>query len=176
MKTTYYYPPKSSFNSMNKDYQYIIKKILSNENLKKLLYYPVKECLSMPALTQDQTYSLINDGVIRIVPKINVDEKIPIYIVISFNNFYTNPGNPEYRDCTLSFDIICHFDTWNLGDFKLRPYCIAGELDGMFNDTTNIGMGKLYFLGADYTIMESDIAALSLNYRLIHGEVEDRND
>ena len=43
----------------------------------------------------------------------------------------------------------------------------------MFNDTTLIGMGKLYFTGADYTIMDSNVAALSLRYRLIHGEVED---
>lgn len=175
MKSVHYYPPKSSFNSMNKDYQVIIQKILSNDNLKKMLYYPVKECMSMPALTQEQTYSLIENGNIRIVPKITVEDDLPIYIVVTFNNFYTNVSNPEYRDCTLSFDIICHFDTWNLGDFKLRPYSIAGELDGMFNDTNLIGMGKLYFVGADYTIMDSNIAALSLRYRLIHGETEDKN-
>ena len=173
MKSVHYYPPKSSFHSMNKDYQVIIKKILDNDNLKKLLYYPIPQCMSMPALTQEQTYSLISDNIIRIVPKIIIDKDVPIYLVITFNNFFTNNSNPEYRDCSLNFDIICDFDTWNLGDFKLRPYSIAGELDGMFNDTTLIGMGKLYFTGADYTIMDSNVAALSLRYRLIHGETED---
>ena len=30
-----------------------------------------------------------------------------------------------------------------------------------------------FFAGADYTIMDSNVAALSLRYRLIHGETED---
>lgn len=172
MKQVHYFPPKSSFFSMEKDLQKIVNKMLSNDTLKKLLYYPVKQCLSMGNLSQEETYSLINNQ-IRIIPRITIEEDLPIYIVITFNNFTENIENSEYRDSTLCFDIFCHFDTWNLGDFQLRPYRIAGELDGMFNETNLMGIGQLNFIGADYTLLDNENAVLSLRYRVIHGEKED---
>jgi len=57
--------------------------------------------------------------------------------------------NPAYRDNIISFDIVCHFDQWNLGNFALRPYKIAAEIDSMFNNKRLTGIGKIEFLGAN---------------------------
>jgi hypothetical protein len=50
---------------------------------------------------------------IKIVPKLYVDGSVLNYIIISFDNF-TQSRNPEFRDSIIEFDIICHFDQWQL--------------------------------------------------------------
>ena len=169
MKIQSYKFPKSSFLSMEKDSTLIINKILGNQNIKKMLYYPVRECLSMPNLNQEQTYSLIENN-ISFIPKIKISDDLRSYLFISFDNFITNETNPEFRDNTIIFDIICHTDLWNLGDFKLRPYKIAGELDSMLNNTHLTGIGELNFMGASVLRINEDFAGLTLMYSAIHGE------
>mgnify|MGYP000219954404 FL=1 len=47
---------------------------------------------------------------IRNLPKLYIDKDVLNYIVISFDNFAPNGDNPEYRDNTIEFDIICHYN------------------------------------------------------------------
>lgn len=169
MKIQKYKFPESSFLSMEKDTAIIISEILKNENLKKLLFYPDKSCLKLPNLTQEQTLSLINKQ-IKLAPKIEIDKEILSYIIITYNNFSENFTNPQFRNNIIDFDIFCHFDQWDLGDFKLRPYKIAGEIDSMFNKRHLTGIGTLQFIGANQLILNNEFAGLSLSYLAIHGE------
>ena len=41
----------------------------------------------------------------------------------------------------VNFDIICHTDYWNLGDYRLRPLKIAGYIDGILNKSKLTGIG-----------------------------------
>jgi len=69
---------------------------------------------------------------IKNIPKLYIDKSVLNYIIISFDNFIES-GNPEFRDNIIEFDIICHFDQWQLKDYNLRPYRIAAEIDSMLN-------------------------------------------
>ena len=143
--------------------------VLKNNNLKKLLHYTSRDCLNKPNLTEDQTLELFGKN-IKLVPKLYVDGSVLNYIVISFDNFITNQENPEFRNNLIEFDIICHFDQWQLNDFQLRPYRIAAELDSMFNGKHLTGIGELEFLGANQIILTDEYAGLCLLYQAIHGE------
>ena len=166
-KETYTYP-HSSFLSIEKDMNIIINKMFENDRLKKLLYYNTKDCLNKPKLTEEQTLSLINKQ-IKMVPKLYVDKSVLNYIIISFDNF-TQSANPEFRDNIIEFDIICHFDQWQMNDFKLRPYRIAAEIDMLFNNQKMTGIGELQFLGANQVVLTDEFAGLCLMYQAIHGE------
>ena len=166
-KETYTYP-HSSFLSIEKDMNIIITKMFENDRLKKLLYYNTKDCLNKPKLTEEQTLSLINKQ-IKMVPKLYVDKSVLNYIIISFDNF-TQSANPEFRDNIIEFDIICHFDQWQMNDFKLRPYRIAAEIDMLFNNQKMTGIGELQFLGANQIILTDEFAGLCLMYQAVHGE------
>ena len=166
-KETYTYP-HSSFLSIEKDMNIIINKMFENDRLKKLLYYNTKDCLNKPRLTEEQTLSLINKQ-IKMVPKLYVDKSVLNYIIISFDNF-TQSANPEFRDNIIEFDIICHFDQWQMNDFKLRPYRIAAEIDMLFNNQKMTGIGELQFLGANQVILTDEFAGLCLMYQAVHGE------
>jgi len=46
---------------------------------------------------------------IKLVPKLYVDTPVLNYIIIKFDNFMPS-DNPEFRNNTIMFDILCHYD------------------------------------------------------------------
>ena len=169
MKIETYTYPKSSFLSLEKDMEIITTAMMKNERLKKLLYYTTKDCLDKPQLTQEQNIELFGKN-IKLIPKLYVDGSVYNYIIINFDNFSRNVTNPEFRDNIITFDIICHFDQWQLKDFQLRPYRIAAELDSIFDKQHLSGIGELEFLGANQIPINDEYAGLCLAYTAIHGE------
>ena len=172
MRLEGYHIPQSSFLSMEKDTGIIINEILKNNRLKKLLYYTTSDAMEKPNLTEDESLSLLGTN-IKIVPKLYVDGSVLNYILINFDNF-TPSENPEFRDNTIQFDIICHFDQWNLRDYALRPYKIAGEIDSMFNLKKLTGIGYLEFMGATQIVLTDEFAGLCLMYRTVHGGEDEK--
>lgn len=172
MRIDGYHIPKSSFLSMEKDTGIIINEILKNNRLKKLLYYTTSDAMEKPNLTEDESLSLLGTN-IKIVPKLYVDGSVLNYVLINFDNFIPSE-NPEFRDNTIEFDIICHFDQWNLRDYALRPYKIAGEIDSMFNLKKLTGIGYLEFMGATQIVLTDEFAGLCLMYRTVHGGEDEK--
>jgi hypothetical protein len=176
-----YREPRSSFMSVEKDLTIITDQMLKDKRLTKLLYYTGREVLSTkpefkklyPDLTEQQLVELLGKN-IKIVPKLYVDGSVLTYIIISFDNFVTNAENPQFRDNIVTFDIICHFDQWQLEDFQLRPYRIAAEIDTLFNNQKLTGIGTFQFLGCNQIILNDEFAGLTLMYSAIHGG-EDKN-
>lgn len=171
MKNIKYNYPKSSFLNVEKDLGIILDKIFQNDRLLKLLYYGNhKDALKKEKLKEEQKYSLIGNQ-IKIVPKVTIDRDMLVYMVISFGDFVPNDTNPEFRNNTIQFDIVCHFDQWLLEDMQLRPYKIAAELDTIFNEARLTGIGTLKFIGGIPTaISGEEYAGFSLLYAAIHGE------
>ena len=172
MRIDGYHIPKSSFLSMEKDTGIIVNEILKNNRLKKLLYYTSSDAMEKPNLTEDESLSLLGTN-IKIVPKLYVDGSVLNYVLINFDNFIPSE-NPEFRDNTIQFDIICHFDQWNLKDYALRPYKIAGEIDSMFNLKKLTGIGYLEFMGATQIVLTDEFAGLCLMYRTVHGGEDEK--
>lgn len=107
MKIVNYEQPKSSFLSIDKDMNQITNRILDNDRLCKMLYYSSPDALRREPLTLEQKQSMFGKN-IKIVPKLTVDNEVLQYLVIGFSNFITNPTNPQFRDHTIEFDIVCH--------------------------------------------------------------------
>ena len=159
----------SSFLSLEKDTSLIVQKILEDNELKKLLYYNTKDCLDKPDLTQEESYSLIGKQ-IKIVPKAEINPEGYSYIVIGFDCFVPNGNNPQFRDNYITFDILCPFDHWDLGDFQLRPYKIAGRLDARLNNQKLTGIGVLNFISANNLVINDELGCITLTYAAIHGK------
>ena len=164
--------PKSSFLSTDKDLALIVNKLLNNQRLCKMLYYTQKDCLDAPDLTMEQKLTMINKQ-IKIVPKIDIDKDCPNYIIVTLDNFSPNVNNPEFRDCTINFDILCHPDHWNLGNFQLRPHKLAGEIDAMLNNQKLTGIGEVHLMAGNNLVLNDNLMGMSLIYQTIHG-VEDQ--
>ena len=189
-------PIYSSFLSCDKDTETIIKTLFVDSKpysdiLKRLLVVNKPDCLD----TENTDYqklidskslgTLIEEGYIRLNPKIarTEFEDIRSFILITFDNFTPNRSNPEFRDCTVNFDIICYMDEWCLDDYKVRPLAIVGYIDGILNSLTdknkltvrstgnNIkmsGYGTYKFLGCNLAVLNEDISMYTLSYRAEH--------
>ena len=114
----------SSFLAAEKDVRRILTKLffenqVYNRQLLRLLVIPTRDCLSnqtkqeyIDKIRETSLQTLIEEGYIKLAPKIAMPEheKVKSYIIISFDNFTPNGENPQFRDCTIHFDIICHTD------------------------------------------------------------------
>ena len=171
--------PKSSFLSIEKDTNLIISKMLQNERLKRMLYYTTPDCIKNATgkcsnLTEEESVELIGKQ-IRTLPRLALDGDVLNYIILTFDNFVSNPKNPYFRDNIIEFDIICHYDQWQIADGQLRPYRIAAEIDSMFDNQHLSGIGTLTFLGAKHMPVNDEFAGLSLMYLAIHGDEDKKH-
>lgn len=172
----------SSFLSCEKDIEEILKKLFItshpySEELKRLLVINTKDCLEndgetvLKTLNQMTLPQLRKQGYIKLEPKIKIKEheEVKTYIIISCDNFVPNATNPYYRDCTVTFDIICHTDYWDLGNYRLRPLKIAGYIDGILNNARLSGIGTFQFLGCSQLILDENLSGYTLMFQAIHG-------
>ena len=173
---------QSSFLSCEKDTEAIIQKLFVesrpySDMLKRLLLINTKDCL------YDMTNQKYNDtiqhtsvqdlrekGYIRFEPKILMgeNEEVKTYIRISYDHF-TPSKNPQFRDCIVEIDIICHPEYWDLGNYRMRPIKIAGYIDGILNNNKLSGIGTLQFAGMNEIILDENLAGYCLMYLATHG-------
>ena len=172
----------SSFLSCEKDIEEILKKLFitsqpySNQ-LKRLLVINTKDCLENNGevvekkLKEMSLAKLRQEGYIKLEPKVKFGEheEVKAYVIISCDNFTLNQSNPYYRDCTVTFDIICHTDYWDLGNYRIRPLKIAGYIDGILNNTKLSGIGIFNFMGCSEIIFNEILSGYTLTYRAVHG-------
>lgn len=174
-------PIKSTFYSCEKDAEEIIKKLfVSNpyygNELKRLLMINTKDCLDnnnynyQKIIENTSIKELMEEKYITLVPKLKMKEheEVKSYIILTFDNFSLT-SNPEFKDCVISFDIICHTDYWELEDYKLRPLKIAGIIDGILDKTKLSGIGELQFLSLNQLILSEDLSGYTLMFSAVHG-------
>lgn len=173
----------SSFLSCEKDLESILRKLFvesqpySNQ-LKKLLVINTKDCLDNKTsqvynnTIKDMSLAKLREqGYIKFEPKIKMPEHedIKSYLVISFDNFRTNINNPQFRDCNVYIDVLCHTDYWDLGGFRLRPLKICGYIDGILNNARLSGIGTFQFSGCNELVLDETLSGYTLSYAAIHG-------
>lgn len=155
----------SSFASVESTLSKVVERLMKNDRLKRLLYYTDRHALGLPKLNQEQSYSLLNNQ-IRIVPKLTIDHDAKPYIIISLDNFVPFENQTTFRSFQLTFDVIVPFEFWQLDNFKLRPYAIAGEIDAMINNDFIFGSQVADFMGAKQLILNEALGGLSLYYNV----------
>lgn len=170
--------PKSSFLGFKKDTSIIMRKILANQNVLRLIYHNSEDCLTDPAcqVGDEEITEMLRTKQISNVPKIWIDKEKKNYLRITFDSFTPNAENPFYRDHTVEVKIVCPFDTWDLGDFDLRPYRIAGEIDAMLDGKKFSGIGVLNFINADQDIYDDYYGGLTLRYLARRGNEDKHED
>lgn len=182
----------SSFLSCEKDTETILKKLFiedrkHSEELIRLLTINTEDCLDnkeskvyQEQIKKSSLKYLKENGYVRLAPKLIFPEheEVKSYIIISFDNFTPNRTNPQFRDCIIHIDVICHTDCWDIGDFRIRPLKICGYIDGLLNESRLSGIGKLHFLGANQLILDENLSGYSLMFEAVHGsddEIEDED-
>ena len=130
--------------------QYIVKRLLANQNLLKLLYYTDKDPLSHEDLTQEQIQNEIFEKLVKIVPRVGPKETAHSIIAVRIARARGLASNNEFKNVNISIEVFVPMTQWIIKDTNLRPFAIMGEIQKSLNGKKIEGLGKL--TGGDFSL------------------------
>ena len=135
---------------MGTNLQKIVRRLQSNQDLLKLLYYSGKDPLSEEDLTEEQIKNEIFEKLIKIVPRVGPKETAQSLIAIRVVRGRSNEENNEFRDFEIDIEVFVPMTQWIIKDSNLRPFAIMGEIHKSLNRKTIDGLGKM--VGGNFQI------------------------
>lgn len=130
--------------------QYIVKRLLANQNLLKLLYYTDKDPLSHDDLTPEQIQDEVFNKLVKIVPRVGPKETAHSLIAIRIARARGLASNNEFKSVNISVEVFVPMTQWIIKDTNLRPFAIMGEVQKSLNGKKIEGLGKL--TGGDFSL------------------------
>ena len=141
-------PRQVNFLTVEKDFEKIIERIFSNQNLLKLLYYTVPDALDKPDIEDNEILSIISERV-RLEPHLEFPEVESPFLVITFDDFSPNDTNIKFMDNFIYIDVLVPTKLWRMDSYMSRPYRIMHELQQMLDKTKLNGIGVVNFVSAN---------------------------
>ena len=123
--------------------QRIMKRLMQNDNLVKLLYYTDKDPLSNENLTEEQKESEIFEKLIKIVPRIGPKETASSIIALRVITGKKNQDNSEFKDVLISVEVFVPLTQWIIKGTNLRPFAILGEIEESLDGKMIEGLGTM---------------------------------
>lgn len=146
--------------------QYIIKRLLANQNLLKLLYYTDKDPLSHEDLTQEQIQNEIFEKLIKIVPRVGPKETAHSVVALRIARSRGLASNSEFKSVSISLEVFVPMTQWIIKDTNLRPFAIMGEIQKSLNNKKIEGLGKLTGGDFDLNFLTEEISAYEQTFAL----------
>ena len=130
--------------------QYIVKRLLANQNLLKLLYYTDKDPLSHEDLTPEQIQNEVFEKLVKIVPRVGPKETAHSIVALRIARARGLASNNEFKNVMISLEVFVPMTQWIIKDTNLRPFAIMGEIQKSLNGKKIEGLGKL--TGGDFSL------------------------
>lgn len=130
--------------------QKIISRLMSNDNLVKLLYYESKDPYAGEALTTEQKAKLVYEKLIKITPRAIEDDNNKSIVVIYIGAGRKNKDNSEFKTVEFVVDVIVPLEQWVIKDSNLRPFAILGNIQESLEGKTINGLGAIS--GGDFEL------------------------
>lgn len=169
------------FQAAPKQIEQIIKELLVvnkpySDDLKRLLVINTPDCLDKSIESYNEIIQkanlkwLMDNQYVNIVPKLKLGEheEVKSYLILTFDDMVPNPNNRFFRDFYINIDVICHFDLWNLGDYKLRPLQMAGIISGLLDKRRITGIGEFSFARCDELLFNEQLAGYHLMFHAVY--------
>ena len=146
--------------------QYIIKRLLANQNLLKLLYYTDKDPLSHEDLTEEQIQNEVFEKLVKIVPRVGPKETAHSIIAVRIARARGLATNNEFKNVNISVEIFVPMTQWVIKDTNLRPFAIMGEIQKSLNGKKIEGLGKMVGGDFDLNFLTEEISAYEQTFVL----------
>lgn len=146
--------------------QYIIKRLMANQNLLKLLYYTDKDPLSHEDLTQEQIQNEVFEKLIKVVPRVGPKETAHSIVALRIARGRGLAQNTEFKNVSISLEVFVPLTQWIIKDINLRPFAIMGEIQKSLNNKTIEGLGKLTGGDFDLNFLTEEISAYEQTFVL----------
>ena len=146
--------------------QYIVKRLMANQNLLKLLYYTDKDPLNHEDLTQEQIQDEIFEKLIKIVPRVGPKETAHSIIAVRIARGRGLVTNSEFKNVSISIEVFVPMTQWIIKDTNLRPFAIMGEIQKSLDGKKIEGLGKLTGGDFDLNFLTEEISAYEQTFSL----------
>ena len=130
--------------------QYVVKRLLANQNFLKLLYYTDKDPLANEDLTNEQIQEEVFEKLVKIVPRVGPHETAHSVVAIRVARGQGLAANGEFRNIVISVEVFVPLTQWIIKDTNLRPFAIMGEVQKSLNGKKIEGLGKM--VGGDFAL------------------------
>lgn len=147
--------------------QKVMQRLLSNQNLLKLLYYNDKDPLSQPDLTSEQIQNEVFNKLVKIIPRVGPKETANSIVSIRFVRGRRNPANNEFENISIAIESFVPLTQWIIKGTNLRPFAILGEIQKSLNGKTINGLGKIVGGDFDLNFLTEEISAYEQIFSLI---------
>ena len=130
--------------------QYVVKRLLANQDFLKLLYYTDKDPLANEDLTNEQIQEEVFEKLVKIVPRVGPHETAHSVVAVRVARGQGLAANGEFRNIVISVEIFVPLTQWIIKDTNLRPFAIMGEIQKSLNGKKIEGLGKM--VGGDFAL------------------------
>ena len=147
--------------------QKIVKHLMSNQSLLKLLYYTDKDPLDGDNLTQEQIQNEVYEKLIKIIPRVGPKETAKSLISLRVVRGNLNRSNDEFRDIQINIEVFVPLTQWIIKDSNLRPFAIMGEIQKSLCGKKINGLGKIS--GGDFSInfLTEEISCYEMSFDIM---------
>lgn len=135
---------------LGENLQKIIKRLLANDDLVKLLYYEQDDPMDQPALSTEMKEREVFEKLIKTVPRVGTKDTAKSVIVVYVQRAGKLSGNKEFRNVRILVDVIVPLTQWYIRDTNFRPFAILGQVQSSLDDKTVNGLGKIQ--GGDFEL------------------------
>ena len=146
--------------------QKIMKRLLANQTLLKLLYYTDKDPLSQPDLTDEQIQDEVFEKLVKIVPRVGPKETAHSIVAIRIARGRGLATNNEFKNVNISIEVFVPMTQWIIKDTNLRPFAIMGEIQKSLNGKKIEGLGKMVGGDFDLNFLTEEISAYEQTFVL----------
>lgn len=146
--------------------QKIVRALMANDELIKLLYYTDKDPLNQPALTSEQKNEEIFNKLIKIIPKVTAEETVKSIISLTIEGGTQDPDNKEFKNLSLKIESFCPFTQWIIKSDNLRPFLILGNIQKTLNGLSINGLGKLKGGDFELSFLTDEISNYTQSFKI----------
>lgn len=156
--------------SLGPNLQKIVKRLMDNQNLLKLLYYTDKDPLSHEDLTDEQKRKEVYEKLIKVVPRVGPKETAQSLISLRVVRGSKNAENTEFRDFLIQIEVFVPLTQWFIKSDDLRPFAIMSEIQQTLNNKIISGLGRM--TGGDFQInfLTEEISCYETSYWIVDYE------
>ena len=129
--------------------QKIMRRLMANQDLLKLLYYTDKDPLSHEDLTKEQIQKEVFEKLIKLTPRIGPKEGAQSMVVVRVSDAMQLASNPEFKRVIIAIETFVPNTQFFIDGDNLRPFAILGEIEESLNGKTINGLGKMQ--GGDFS-------------------------
>ena len=144
----------------------IVRRLLANDNLVKLLYYTDMDPYSKPNLTEEEKMKYVYKKLIKFVPRVGPREVETPIISIRMVAGREDASNNQFKNVSISVESFCPLEQWIIKDENLRPFAIMGEIQKSLNGKTIKGLGKMVGGDFDLQFLTDEISCYEQSFSL----------